>query len=269
MREELNREVRRRLEGSVGIWLFLDYDGTLAEFAPTPDHVMPDRQVIDLVTRLAKCERARVTILSGRRMEHIRKLLPVSGITLAGTYGIEVQHPVEGPTVRLDAALIRPTLDEIKARWTELLRDRSGFYLEDKGLALALHARFAEEEEAERVLAQAREFLAPVRKLPEVFRVLGGFRFLEVGPTQAGKGASVAYLLGRYAWPGALLVFVGDDDKDEEAFEVIKTHDGIAVVTALADRPTHAQYRLESPAEVRVWLGELLEMLDQVTEQPG
>jgi hypothetical protein len=30
--------------------LYLDYDGTLAVFAPTPDDVLPDERVISLIT---------------------------------------------------------------------------------------------------------------------------------------------------------------------------------------------------------------------------
>ena len=33
------------------LWLFLDYDGTLASFAPSPEVVAPDLQVIDLAAR--------------------------------------------------------------------------------------------------------------------------------------------------------------------------------------------------------------------------
>jgi trehalose-6-phosphatase len=63
--------------------------------------------------------------------------------------------------------------------------------------------------------------------------------------------------LERFEWPDALLVFVGDDDKDEEAFSVIKDRDGIAVVVAAQSRPSVAHYRLETPLDVRRWLQDL------------
>jgi trehalose 6-phosphate phosphatase len=125
--------------------------------------------------------------------------------------------------------------------------------LEDKSWALALHARFAAEDEAERVLDEAREMATETASLGS-FRLLGGHKFLEIGPTLAHKGRTVEYLLERYPWPGALPVYVGDDDKDEEAFGVIKAHGGIAIVVSRQPSPTQADCRLESPQAVRQWL---------------
>jgi trehalose-phosphatase len=83
---------------------------------------------------------------------------------------------------------------------------------------------------------------------------LGGHKFLEVGPKLAHKGNTVAYLLDRYSWPDALPVYLGDDDKDEEAFGVIKERGGIAVLVAATPRETQADHRLLSPRAARQWL---------------
>jgi trehalose-phosphatase len=88
--------------------LFLDYDGTLAEFTRTPDVISPDPRVIELVRRLASSSRIRLAIVSGRRLGDIHALLPVTGIYLAGTYGIEIQTPEGEKIQRVDYALTRP-----------------------------------------------------------------------------------------------------------------------------------------------------------------
>jgi trehalose 6-phosphate phosphatase len=88
--------------------------------------------------------------------------------------------------------------------------------------------------------------------------VLGGHKFLEIAPLLAHKGRTVEYLLGRYAWPGASLLYLGDDDKDEEAFGVIKARGGVAVVVAPEPRETRADCRLEAPRAARRWLETLL-----------
>ena len=247
----------RRLAQAERLWLFLDYDGTLADFAPTPEHVEHDPEIIVLLGRLVKHPRISVAVVSGRRLDHVAMLVPVPGILLAGTYGVELQT-FEGQRVeRVPHHAIRPTLDALKPRWERLIADCQGFFLEDKGWALALHARFAEDDQAHKVLEDARH--AAVGLLSEgELRLLGGHKFLEVGPQAANKGHTVAYLLERYPWPGALPLFLGDDDKDEEAFAVIKTRAGLAIVVAREPRDTHADCRLESPQAARDWLRTLL-----------
>ena len=85
--------MQERLAQAERLWLFLDYDGTLADFAPTPEHVNPDPELVDLIERLARHPRFRVAVVSGRRLSHVQKLVPVPGVLLAGTYGIELQTP--------------------------------------------------------------------------------------------------------------------------------------------------------------------------------
>ncbi|HZW02991.1 MAG TPA: trehalose-phosphatase, partial [Anaerolineaceae bacterium] len=168
------------------IWLFLDYDGTVADFALTPDHIEPDPELIRLIQRLSENPFIRVTMISGRRLEHIRKLLPVQGIWLAGTYGIEFQQPegVEGYLIPYQE--VRPIIEAVKPKLEDILSGKEGFYLEDKGWALAIHARFADDRQAAEVLEEARSAMEAVRK-PDQFRILGGHKFIEIGPRAAHK----------------------------------------------------------------------------------
>ncbi len=245
--------VNKRLAQANRVWLFLDYDGTLADFAPTPEHVEPDPEVVDLLTRLAQQPGIRIAVVSGRRLDQVQALLPVPRVLLAGTYGIELQT-AEGKRIdRVSADTIRPVLDDLKPRWEGLIAGREGFFLEDKDWALALHARFAEDGEANMVLEDARRMAAETASAGPL-RLLGGHKFLEIGPRLANKGQTVAYLLDHYPWPGALPVYLGDDDKDEEAFGVIKARGGMAILVAREPRNTQADCRLESPQAVRHWL---------------
>jgi trehalose 6-phosphate phosphatase len=195
---------------------------------------------------------------------HVRALVPVPGVLLAGTYGVELKLPEGARMDRLDHDSVRPTLDTLKPRWADLIAGRVGYFLEDKGWALALHARFADEAESDRVLAGARQLAeAAMRQAPpDLFRLLGGHKFLEIGPQLAHKGLAVAYLLDQFPWHGAFPLYLGDDDKDEEAFGVIKARGGIAVVVAAEPRETEADLRLESPQAARAWLEALVGLVD-------
>ena len=125
---------------------------------------------------------------------------------------------------------------------------------------MALHARFAKDQEATDVLGKALE-VATVQLPSGVFRVLGGHKFLEVAPRIASKRGTVAYLLSQYPLPRARLLYIGDDDKDEEAFPLIHEHGGIAVKVLQPSQlaqDTTADYLFQSPEETLRWLEALL-----------
>jgi trehalose 6-phosphate phosphatase len=259
MPPEPDAALLERLNGAEGVRLFLDYDGTLAEFAPTPEHVSPDPELVDLLSQLANHPRIRAAIISGRRLDHVRRLVPVAGILLAGTYGIEIQTPQGVRFDRLEYGVVRPTLEKLKPQWSDLIDGREGFFLEDKGWALALHARFAEASETDRVLAAAHRLATDaIEGGPAgTFRMLGGHKFLEIGPRSAHKGRTVEYIFESHPWPGSLPLYLGDDDKDEEAFGVIQAQGGLTIVVTPVPRDTQANYRLQSPQAARYWLREL------------
>ena len=256
--ESKSQLTRWALEGKQ-VWLFLDYDGTLADFAPTPDTIVPNPEVIRLLERLTRKPGIRITILSGRRLEHVRLLLPLDGMFLAGTYGIELRTPTGEAIQRVEYNVIRPHLEAIKPEWAQIINGRDGFFLEDKGWALALHARFAQDQEAEEVLTQAMQAVG-AELLEDDYSMLGGHKFLEIAPRLASKKETVAYFLDRYPLPEARLIYIGDDDKDEEAFPLIHAHGGAAIKVlqpSQAGKPTDADLFFKSPAEVLGWLNTL------------
>jgi trehalose 6-phosphate phosphatase len=261
---DLSRWVEENLARGRSYWFFPDYDGTLADLAPTPEYVTPDPEVVALVSRLVGLPGSCVGIISGRRLDHLEKLVPVPGALLAGTYGVEMRLPNGERVNRVNYQAIRPVLEVLKPAWEALMTRRDGFFLEDKGWSLALHARFAADDEAGEVLAEARALAqdAVNHGGASKFRILGGDKFLEVGPQLAHKGKTVRYVLNRFPCSGARPIYLGDDSKDEEAFGVIQAEGGIAIAVGPEDKETRADYRIESPQAVRELLGVILNRLE-------
>jgi trehalose-phosphatase len=255
-------EVLRKIKQAGQIWLLLDYDGTLADFAPTPDDVIPDPALIALIQKLVRHPKISVAIISGRRLAHIEKLLPLPGIWLAGSYGLEMRTPAAEHLQRADYEDLRPHLERLKPAWTDLVKGQDRFYLEDKGWSLALHARFVEDSLAEAILSEARS-IAERTCGDAKFQILGGHKFLEIAPLAADKGHTVTYLLEKSRSEQSLPIYLGDDDKDERAFTVVQSYGGVAGCVCHRPRPTQADFQLASPKAVRQWLGELDRILSR------
>jgi trehalose 6-phosphate phosphatase len=242
------------------LWFFLDYDGTLADFARNPATLERDPELVDLIRMLSAVPRFRVAIISGRPLRSLQELLPVAGIFLGGVYGIDVQTPAGDIILRGDYNRIRPFLDDAKSHWEKILADKGGFYIEDKGWSLTLHAQAAKQKDVEYVFSTVRQTAA--EGLPESqFRWFDGPNYLEIVPIQAHKGELVKFLLNSYPFAGARLVYIGDDDKDQEAFEDIHIMGGINIQVSSPRHPVRypgSDYLLSSPREVREWLKNLI-----------
>ncbi len=239
-----------------GLTLFLDYDGTLVPIAPTPAEALPDAPLLDLLGELAGRPSIRTIILSGRPVAELQRMLPVPGLILCGLYGVEAQ--IDGNVVLRGPATegVINQLDQLRDQWTKLVGGLPGFLLEDKGYAVALHARWAEGQEASRVLAAAREQADQTIDF-SVFRALDGERYFEIAPLAADKGETVDWILNEVPVAMNLPVAFGDDNKDEAAFAVIHRRGGYAIGVDWRYPLPGVDARLDSPADVRDWLRRL------------
>ena len=98
------------------------------------------------------------------------------------------------------------------------------------------------------LLDRVVELLASHRDSPPGFTLMRGHAVVELRPVGMDKGRAVAALVG--AHPGRRVVAVGDDVTDEDAFAAARAVDGIAVIVGEHGGPTHATWRLASPADV-------------------
>ncbi len=238
--------------------LYLDYDGTLADFVKTPDIILVEDDLVDLIARIDALPGVLTAVISGRTLVHIQKLLPIPGLLKCGTYGIETEFPDGRVFKRMSLSQVRPKILHLQPLWQQLINGKRGYYLENKDWALALHARFADEHEQQEVLAQAMD-IADDFLHNDTFTLLGGERFLEYAPRAASKSRTVQRIQSRMTPKGALAIYFGDDDKDEEAFKAVHKYRGYAVRVTPKTTVTEADFRVDTPVQVRSWLSEFLE----------
>lgn len=225
-----------------GASLFLDFDGTLVDIAPTPAAVVVDAPLVDLLQRLAIRMEGRLALISGRPIADLVRLFGRPPCALAGSHGLELAWPDGRRSEPLSTISLGPVVAEIIP-----LRGRyPGILIEKKPFGVAIHYRAAPAAEADcRRLATE---LAAASDLT----VQSGKMVIELRMPGADKGSAVRVLLGG-ATTAAIPVFIGDDDTDEAGFIVAAELSGAGILVG-APRPTAAAYRLESVAATRAWL---------------
>lgn len=226
--------------------LFLDFDGTLVELAPTPDGIHPDPALAAILERVGTALDSALAVISGRRIEEIDHWLGASVKAVAGAHGIERR----GADGRIATAICAAG-EETRAareRFRALADARSdeGVLFEDKGDCLALHYRRAPERRDECVTT-ANEFAGPA------LEVLEGSMVVELRPRGAHKGAAVAAFMRDPPFAGRRPVFAGDDRTDEDGFRAVNEMGGLSILVG-PERETNAHARLAGVRDMLAWL---------------
>ncbi len=223
--------------------VFLDFDGTLAELAPTPDAVQVDPTLVPNLESLKGRLGGALAIVTGRPVSVIDHFLVPSRFDCAGLHGVErrVSGQLSGGRPE-DHPALRAGVERLKQQAAALDK----VLIEDKGASVAVHWRLANEADTETaqsiVKALASELGAPYRL--QLGKAVG-----EIVPADATKGHAIRAFMERPPYAGRRAVFFGDDKTDELAFETVNADGGVSV--RIGDEDTLARRRLAAPADVR------------------
>jgi trehalose 6-phosphate synthase/phosphatase len=236
--------------------LFLDYDGTLAAIADHPTDARLGEGMLKALTACARRPDTEVTIISGRALQDVRKRVNLPELTIAGNHGLEIEGPEIEPFVHHDLPHFAQRLREL-ARALERLNE-PGVWIEEKGASLTVHFRQADPPRHPRIAERAH---AIVREAG--FQARDALCAVEARPPIGwDKGRAVLHVLrSRHGptWSEQLrVVYVGDDDTDEDAFRVLEGL-GATFRVGRAERPTRAARRLPSVDAVETllrWIAE-------------
>lgn len=251
------REIHHRLQHQ-HLLLLTDFDGTLADLAPTPDKAAVSDAVRAQMAALAALPTVTFGVVSGRRLSDVAQRVGEAAQFVAGLHGLEITGP--GTTFHHYA------LESVGAVISSLMHTASrqlawcpGVYLEDKTYALTCHVRLAPPDLGERAL---QEFEALAEPLVEarVLKLLTGAKAMELLPSvDWHKGRACEWIRGRVRVTlnePVAVVYLGDDRTDEDAFASLGDED---VLIGVGERPhTHLiDWRLAGPASVGRLFAEL------------
>jgi trehalose-phosphatase len=257
--DRLARDLVGRCDGIHRPLIALDHDGTLSPLAPTPDAAVLAAGAREAIAGLTGP--ADVVVLSGRGLDDLRSRFDGLDVTLISEHGLRERRP-DGTLRLLATALPEASLADVRRALDDLVRDREGWLVEDKGVSIAVHHRLVPPGELEPTLGRIRTVLERAivgSRLDAV--VQDGHAVLELRPREADKGAALQRLVSeRSARP---VLMVGDDLTDEPALALAEALGGIGVLVAMTPRASSASVRLEDPAAVVTMLATIAHLLTQ------
>ena len=218
--------------------LLLDLDGTLLDFAPTPDSVIVPDSLRHSLALLRQHLDDALAIITGRPIEQIDALLGPLPFAVAGEHGGAIRHAPDAP-------IERPPLADLPPHWRTAAQAATdphpGTMVEHKPHSLVMHYRNA--PTAGPALRAALEHLLVGHH--DDFAILTANMAWELKPIGADKGTAVHALMSRPPFAGRTPVFIGDDTTDEDA---------ITAARALGGAGWRVDESFGSPAAVRLWL---------------
>ncbi len=258
-----HQDVFQRRIGDNPVFIFLDFDGTLAPIAHSPARAAIPNETRELIRELSASAQFKVAIISGRELKDIKEKLDLKKIIYVGNHGLEL----EGPKIKFQVPLAekyREILRQIKSDLSEKLSPLKGALLEDKGLSLSLHYRQVDKKHLPRLKTILQETVILYRVRNEI-KIKSGKMVFEIRPAlDWDKGKIVLWLLSRQRFASQgnniLPLYIGDDKTDEDAFKAIRRK-GITIFVG-KPKTSHAQYYLKNTNDVKV----LLNLLSKIAK---
>lgn len=238
--------------------LFLDYDGTLASLREHPSEAVMAPDMRAAFDRCVEHPGIDVSIVSGRSLTDVRDMVGSDGVTYAGNHGLEIA----GPDI---PAFKHEDLVHYEQRIKALANDLEGIatngaWTEAKGPTLTFHVRRVPLDRRRALLDEARHQITAAG-----FQARDAHAALEGRPPIGwDKGRAVLHILRARYGPGwserVRVVYVGDDQTDEDAFRFLQ---GLARTFRVgsADTATDAQHRLSDTHAVRA-------LIDWIARRP-
>lgn len=234
-----------------------DFDGTLAPISPHRAAVKIPRSVMEWLLELSK--RAPCAIVSGRALADLAARTNGAVPHLIGNHGIQSEL-AQTATLLWAKGICEGWVSQLAKATAQPLADL-GVDVENKEYSLTLHYREASDPAQVRlVLLDRLEQLSPKPRV-----ILGKFSLNLLPPGQHGKGTAILALMHHLRQSG--IVFIGDDETDEEAFDL--TEGLVMGVRVGRHSESRARFYIKQQSEIEEVLRFLVHRIDRTPESAG
>ncbi|MDO5769237.1 MAG: trehalose-phosphatase, partial [Psychrobacter sp.] len=200
--------------------LFLDIDGTLAEFTLNPSDSFIPHATLMLLEQI-QSEGVPIAVVTGRSLTEARQMLSPLQLPIAATHGLEIA--VNGDTTST-TQVNNSELTAIKQAVVNSCQPYGELMIEDKPYSVALHFRQCPS------LAKTTFtiMLNALNAYPN-WALKQGEYVWEIVPKGVNKGSAILTILNALPTADKVCpIFIGDDVTDEAGFSVVQGNELIA-----------------------------------------
>ncbi|MEL6923223.1 MAG: bifunctional alpha,alpha-trehalose-phosphate synthase (UDP-forming)/trehalose-phosphatase [Bacteroidota bacterium] len=231
--------------------IVLDYDGTLMDFDPSPQAVVPDDELIKMLRKISVRKGNKLVINTGRDKGTMQLWLGQIGIDMAAEHGVWVK---KGKKWTSNPGLSVAWKKDIRPALESLVERTPGSFIEEKDYSIAWHYRMIDKGLGEKRIREFRDVLLYLTANLDL-QVLEGNKVVEIKNAGVNKGKATLNWLEERNWD--FILAIGDDHTDEDTFKALP-ESAYTIKVGLAQ--TAARFNLVSVQEVRELLKEVTEL---------
>ena len=236
--------LRARVAEANALYGFFSFDAALAQRA-SHGHLRTNPASRAALIRLCASPETRAAVISSRKVETLQARLRLQRLAYVGVHGADVQGVGLRLVTEPDLEIAEKAIQKLRRSCSRIpALQGNGLALEDRTWSLVLHLRAAAPEA--RNLA-AEEFGKLVAH--EGLQLRRGAESLEALPEGCSVARSVLGILAGLR--GALPVYVGAGEADEEAFAILNRRSALTVHVGEVPRSgTNARWQVADTGEV-------------------
>jgi trehalose 6-phosphate synthase/phosphatase len=244
------KDVINRFKNAFSRLVVLDYDGTIVDFAPTPDKAIPSADTLLVLNNLTNIPKTTVAIITGRRLQEIDKLLGHLPLNFIAEHGATSKENGEWISQITNDPLWK---NKVLPLLHKITMTCPNSFVEEKHFCLTWHYRNAEANAGEK---HSKELIRLLENFTHSYnlKTLEGNKAVEIMSKETSKGKATQKLIN--IEPYDCILCMGDDRTDEDMFETLLPNPG-AITIKIGEGETLAKHRLESVQEAILLLKEL------------
>jgi trehalose 6-phosphate phosphatase len=236
--------LRERVAQADSLYGFFSFDTALSQRA-SHGHLRTNPAARAALIRLCAAPNTRGAVLSARKVETLQRRLRLHRLAYVGVHGSDVEACGLRMVTEPDLELAEKAVQKLRRACSRLpALQQPGIVVEDRTWSLVLHLRHAETQAR---AAAAEEFEKLVAA--ESLLLRKGDDSLEAVPDGASMWRAVLGLLA--GMRGALPIYVGAGEADEEAFAILNRRSALTVHVGAPPRTgTNARWQVADTGEV-------------------